>query len=1064
MITQRYLKSIVATVAIVAASVVVTALGSDQTLAEGARDELVLVHPDDVRGHLTLPTAGSNGATVSWTSSMPNVVAPDGIVNRPANGAGDTTVKLTAEVTVGTSTVSREFELTVRELPALAENTGYFFSYFTGNSIDGEKIHFAASAVNPVTGSANNALQWTELNNGQPVLESDLGTKGLRDPFLIRSPEGDRFFLIATDLSIGRDGDWGKAQRQGSRYLEVWESTDLVNWSDQRHVLVSPPTAGNTWAPEAFWDEENQEYIVFWASQLYDPNDPGHTGNSYNRMLYATTRDFVTFSEAQIWQDDGVSRIDSTVIKEADTDGETWYHRFTKDEGAVTGCSDIIQERSTSLTAPLPSWKFVEGCIGRDAGTSAVEGPTVFKANPGDSSGSKYYLFVDEYGGRGYIPLGTNDLFNSNWQLAANADLPANPRHGTVIPVTRTEHDAVTAKWGPPPPPDPLESNPDGLVLRYGFDQDSGTVVKDSSGHGYDATLVNGGTWTNGALTLDGNDDYVKLPDNVMAGLEGITVFLNVNVAQDQATPFWVYGLGNSSEGAGNGYLFAGDSGNGFRGSIATGNWSTEQTVLASRGLPLGEWTKLTYTLDADGSAKLFIDGVQVGEMTGVTIDPGSIGDGRTLANSIGRSLYSADKYLKGQVHEFALYNRALSQSEILALSGPTTIGGVKLDALKIDAIIDYANSSILLPVVPGTNLKALEPMFVAGEGSTVSPSGPQDYSAPVTLTVTAPDDTSRDWKVSAVEMASPVLPGYNADPNIVRFGDTYYIYATTDGYPGWGSSSFKVWSSKDLVNWTEHGAILNLAPQSPGDRDDVSWADRNAWAPAAIEKDGTYYFYYSAQQNIGVAKSDSPLGPFVDPLGKPLVNKDVAPFNGAQQIDPAVFTDDDGRSYLTWGNGKPWIARLNDDMISIDWNTLTELSGQLPEFREGPFLNKRNGVYYLSYSIDDTGSPNYRVGYAMSDKPMGPYKAPSNYLILEKDVSKGLLGTAHHSIIEAPPGSDKWYICYHRFGIPGGDGQHREVTIDRMFFEDDGSIRKVVPTLESVEPLKVSTPDQSGR
>lgn len=397
----------------------------------------------------------------------------------------------------------------------------------------------------------------------------------------------------------------------------------------------------------------------------------------------------------------------------------------------------------------------------------------------------------------------------------------------------------------------------------------------------------------------------------------------------------------------------------------------------------------------------------------------------------------------------------ARTTSEPREEGAPTAVGGVQLDALKIDAIIDTQNGTVVLPVLPGTDLTGLEPKFVVAKGSTVSPSGPLDYSSPVTLTVAATDGTSREWTVSAIEMRSPVLPGYNADPNIVRFGDTYYIYATTDGILGWGSSSFKVWSSKNLVNWTEHDKILNLVPQFSGDTEVVSWADRHAWAPAAIEKNGTYYFYFSAQQNIGVSRSTSPLGPFIDPLGEPLVNKDAPPFNGAQQIDPTVFTDDDGQSYLAWGNGKAWIAKLNDDMISIDWNTLTEITGQLPEFREGPFLHKRNGVYYMSYSIDDTGSPNYRVGYATGENPLGPYTAPVNHVILEKDVSKGILGTGHHSIIEAPPGSDEWYICYHRLAIPDGDGHLREVSIDRLFFEKDGSIRKVVPTLESVNPLQ---------
>lgn len=179
--------------------------------------------------------------------------------------------------------------------------------YFTNNTRAGEQIYLAAS-------NGNNALNWKELNNGQPIITSTQGTKGLRDPFLIRSPDGGKFFLIATDLSIGSGTSWEDAVRKGSLYLEVWESTDLKNWSAQRHVKVSPDTAGNTWAPEAYYDPTVEAYVVFWASSLYAENDPDHTGTTYHRMLYATTKDFMTFSETQVWQDAGMSRIDSTVI------------------------------------------------------------------------------------------------------------------------------------------------------------------------------------------------------------------------------------------------------------------------------------------------------------------------------------------------------------------------------------------------------------------------------------------------------------------------------------------------------------------------------------------------------------------------------------------------------------------------------------------------------------------------------------------------------------------------------------------------------------------------------
>jgi hypothetical protein len=143
-------------------------------------------------------------------------------------------------------------------------------------------------------------------------------------------------------------------------------------------------------------------------------------------MLYATTDDFVTFSEPQIWQDAGMSRIDSTVIKD---NGK--YYRFTKDEGASgTGCADIIEESSDSLRATLQSWTQITSCIGKKAGTSSVEGPTIFKSNPNDVHGEKFYLFVDEYTGRGYIPLETEDIANPNWKVSASYKLPASPRHG----------------------------------------------------------------------------------------------------------------------------------------------------------------------------------------------------------------------------------------------------------------------------------------------------------------------------------------------------------------------------------------------------------------------------------------------------------------------------------------------------------------------------------------------------------------------------------------------------------------------------------------------------------
>jgi beta-xylosidase len=323
---------------------------------------------------------------------------------------------------------------------------------------------------------------------------------------------------------------------------------------------------------------------------------------------------------------------------------------------------------------------------------------------------------------------------------------------------------------------------------------------------------------------------------------------------------------------------------------------------------------------------------------------------------------------------------------------------------------------------------------------------------------VTGADGTARTWTVEFQVMKSPVLPGLYADPDIAVFGDTFWIYPTTDGYPGWSGTQFHAFSSKDLVHWTDHGVILDLGP-------DVSWADDSAWAPAIAEKNGQYYLYFSGglssgdtRKQLGVAVADSPAGPFVDALGKPLV---AAGSYRGQMIDSAVLADDDGASYLYWGNGNSYQVRLNDDMISFD---ATAVKTYHPtNYNEGSFVFKRNGIYYFTWSENDTRSPDYRVAYATSDSPLGPWSDRIG-VILSKDASLGILGTGHHSVVRVPK-SDDWYIAYHRFAIPGGDGTHRETTIDRLRFYPDGKIRPVVPTLESVDPITAAHagPDTGG-
>ncbi|PTT17373.1 hydrolase, partial [Microbacterium sp. HMWF026] len=443
----------------------VTVLPEDDAYdARAIAAALAVPHIDDTRENLTLPTSRET-ATISWSSSNPAVVAPDGTVTRPATGAAVQEVTLTATVTVGSATATRSFTAKVQPLPEAADTKAYFFPYFTGeDDDDDEKVRFGLS-------NGNDALDWTTVNDDKPVLASTLGQKGLRDPFIIRSHEGDRFYLLATDLHAYRTG-LTESQNFGSRAMEIWESTDLVTWSAQRHVVVSAPEAGNTWAPEAYYDDSRGEYVVFWASNLYpsgDPSVPRWEGDSYNRMMYATTRDFVTFSPAKVWIDEqqpgqGNGTIDSTIARE---DG--WFYRFTVAEGTNIPRVDRTHDLTSSITPENnpwlgrtgSDWQTRQSRIGYGQTYTATsgrlttfdegEGTTVFRPNKGDANGDTgWFAFIDQapyYGGEGYVPFRASSLAAGDWTIAQQRNLPTSARHGTVLPVTVAEYERILARY-----------------------------------------------------------------------------------------------------------------------------------------------------------------------------------------------------------------------------------------------------------------------------------------------------------------------------------------------------------------------------------------------------------------------------------------------------------------------------------------------------------------------------------------------------------------------------------------------------------------------------------------
>lgn len=375
----------------------------------------------------------------------------------------------------------------------------------------------------------------------------------------------------------------------------------------------------------------------------------------------------------------------------------------------------------------------------------------------------------------------------------------------------------------------------------------------------------------------------------------------------------------------------------------------------------------------------------------------------------------------------------------------------------KLNIDLDSATKKLVLPVKAGTSLKSFDPRFAQLPGVTITPSKPQDFTqGPVKYTVTLPSKSPQSYSVEAKVYHNPVLDGYYADPDIIYSNKDgkYYIYPTSDGFNNWSGTYFKAFSSTDLVNWKDEGVILDLVK-------DVNWAKRNAWAPCIIEKkingQYKYFYYFTAQQKIGVAVADDPKGPFKD-VGKALIETFPDGIIKGQHIDPDVFTDRDGKSYLYWGNSYMAGAELNNDMVSLKNETITLLTPD-STFREGTHVFWRDNKYYVMWSEDDTRSENYRVRYAFADSPLGKLKKPENNLVIAKDPGLGIYATGHHSTIQIP-GKDEWYIVYHRFNVPKGitmgraAGYNREVCIDKMVFEKNGEIKQVKPTLKGITPL----------
>jgi len=293
------------------------------------------------------------------------------------------------------------------------------------------------------------------------------------------------------------------------------------------------------------------------------------------------------------------------------------------------------------------------------------------------------------------------------------------------------------------------------------------------------------------------------------------------------------------------------------------------------------------------------------------------------------------------------------------------------------------------------------------------------------------------------LKLNNPIITDkYTADAAAIVYNDKVYLYVGHDEAPNdfnfYKMNEWLVYSSSDMVHWEEHPVPLKTS--------DFKWASGDAWAAQVIERNGKFYWYVTVEhgsihgKSIGIAVSDSPIGPFTDALGKALITNDMTKQTNISwdDIDPTVMIDDDGQAYLFWGNTVCHYAKLKENMLELDGPIETI---DLPYFTEAPWIHKKGDWYYLSYAYQ---FPE-KIAYAMSKSITGPWEFKG---ILNEIA--GNSNTNHQAIIEF---KGKDYFIYHNGSIQTNGGSfRRSVCVDRLFYNEDGTMKRVIMTSEGIQ------------
>ena len=988
-------------------------------------------------------------------------------------------------------------------------NAGYLWTFFEASG-GYEKIFF---------GYSKDGLTWEKLNkdeNGipQPILVNDAkgSDLGVRDPHIIRAHDGSKYWILGTDLHAegGGPGGSGWNQLNASQNIVVWESTDLVNWSEPNLVYSGMEEAGCVWAPEAIWDEASGDYLVYWS--VRDKTKDGTEDNAL-RVYVCHTKDFKSFTEPKVWLSedrqtgDEVNIIDSTIVE---SNGK--YYRFsTSDWNTVIDVSDTLSEdlfdvRISEDASENGDWtRLVKRSESGAAGFDGREGFTVYQLPDGT-----WCAMADNGGYKAFL---TDDLSKGKFTAGKANFVDGRFRHGTVMRLSAAEEKKLLEAYG-----DKTEQEPDPerkVLADFDFNEKgSGFESENAKASGQSYELKD--SWSKDAgkaLYLNGSsNNFLTVTDkegkSLLTGATELTV--SYEMKPDRSQTNWVmYAAPDKSAPTYQWEKYVGVMELGGTTSLERYRNNGERPAKAS-AVTGSDWHHVDIVMSKTDTT-IYLNGEKVSSAESIYSLRSILGKDSIL--QIGKANWGNGEYFKGWIDNFRIENRALTAEEVREVSkdfvatlpmvksvttgtAPTreealeyrgtddhTAVFTKVDAEKKE-VIPYIRNEADLSKTPVT-FAFYGDAEIQVDGKTVANGSEMDLTKDQKVTLVRGKE-KEEWTIKkAIPSNNPVLPGQYADPDLDYFDGKFWLFPTTDGYPGWSGTKFHAFSSDNMVDWKDEGIIMELKNDNPGVNEQgvqiaVSpWAKGgSAWAPTIEEKDGKYYFYYcgkfeNGQSAIGVAVADNPAGPYTD-KGEALMTVDMCRAAGVsmgQAIDPSIFTDEDGTSYLLFGNGSAAIAQLNDDMMSIKEGTLKQIKG-LTDFRESVIVTKKDGKYHWTWSCDDANSPNYHVNYGVSDTLTNADGSSSVKLVkknlLARDDSMGILGSAHQSVLHVKDGNDqdRYFMAYHRFYTPiniftSGDGLgvHRETCIDEITFDEDGYMQ-IKPTNEGVAPVKM-TPDE---